>query len=75
MEIDPIRDWLREWKTKRTRHRLPDRFPEHVFLAEEHRFSRDPFDGLIVATAEAMDLPLISRDTAIQESGLVKAVW
>jgi PIN domain nuclease of toxin-antitoxin system len=48
---------------------------EQVFLADEHRFNRDPFDGLIVATAQAMDLPLISRDTAIQECGLVKIVW
>jgi PIN domain nuclease of toxin-antitoxin system len=52
-----------------------DLSPEHIFSADEHRFNRDPFDGLIVATAEAMDLPLISRDTAIQESGLVKIVW
>jgi PIN domain nuclease of toxin-antitoxin system len=52
-----------------------DLSPEHVFLAEEHRFNRDPFDGLIVACAQVLDLPLISRDTAIQDSGAVKIVW
>ena len=52
-----------------------DLLPEHVFLAEDHRFNRDPFDGLIVASAQALDLPLISRDVAIQESGAVKIVW
>jgi PIN domain nuclease of toxin-antitoxin system len=52
-----------------------DLSPDHVFLAEEYRFNRDPFDGLIVASAQTLDLPLISRDAAIQESGAVKIVW
>ena len=35
----------------------------------------DPFDGVIAATARVMDLPLITRDHEITESGLVDAYW
>lgn len=48
---------------------------EHIFVADELRFTRDPFDGLIVATARSLDLPLLTRDAAIRESGAVRVVW
>ena len=48
---------------------------EQVFEADELRFNRDPFDGLIVAAARALDLPLITRDTDIVASKAVKAIW
>ena len=35
----------------------------------------DPFDRLIVSTAIEHQLVLITRDRAIQESGLVETVW
>ena len=35
----------------------------------------DPFDGIIVATAVEMDLPLITKDVAVSESGLVEIYW
>lgn len=43
--------------------------------AEEMRFTRDQYDALIVAAARDLDLPLVTRDRAISESGLVKAIW
>lgn len=46
-----------------------------VMLADELRFTRDPFDALIVATARDLQLPLITRDTAIRESGAVRIIW
>ncbi len=46
-----------------------------VFDADELRFTRDPFDGLIVAGARDLSLPLITRDAAIRESGSVKVIW
>lgn len=46
-----------------------------VMLADELRFTRDPFDALIVATARDLQLPLITRDSAIRESGAVKIIW
>ena len=52
-----------------------DLTPEQVFVADELRFTRDPFDGLIVAAALSAGLPLITRDGDIRESGAVRVVW
>ena len=49
--------------------------PEQVFIADELRFSRDPFDALICAAAKAVDLPLITRDSDIRASGAVRVIW
>jgi PIN domain nuclease of toxin-antitoxin system len=52
-----------------------DLSPAHVILADELRFTRDPFDALIVAVARDFGMPLITRDAAIRESGAVRVVW
>jgi len=52
-----------------------DLTPEQVFLADELRFTRDPFDGLIVAAAQSVALPLVTRDGVIRGSGVVRAIW
>lgn len=52
-----------------------DLTPEQVFLADELRFTRDPFDGLIVAAAQTAGLSLLTRDAAIRESGAVGVIW
>lgn len=49
--------------------------PQQIYLADELRFNRDPFDALICATARTMDLPLITRDADIRGSGAVKVIW
>jgi PIN domain nuclease of toxin-antitoxin system len=49
--------------------------PDQVFTADDLRFTRDPFDALIVAAALATGLPLLTRDGAIRESGTVPIVW
>jgi PIN domain nuclease of toxin-antitoxin system len=49
--------------------------PAQVFDADELRFTRDPFDGLIVAAARDLGLPLITRDAMIRESGAVRVIW
>ena len=49
--------------------------PDHVFLADEMSVNRDPFDGLVVAAAKTLDLPLVTRDAAIIESGEVPVIW
>lgn len=36
---------------------------------------KDPFDSLIVGTAIRLGYPLITRDQAIVDSGLVETVW
>jgi PIN domain nuclease of toxin-antitoxin system len=48
---------------------------EQVFMADELRFTRDPFDALICAAARSLDLPLVTRDTQIRASGAVKVIW
>lgn len=52
-----------------------DLTPEQIFLADELRFTRDPFDGLIVAAAQTVGLTLVSRDAIIRESGTVRVIW
>jgi PIN domain nuclease of toxin-antitoxin system len=46
-----------------------------VFVADELRFTRDPFDALICASAQTVGLPLITRDSDIRGSGTVKVIW
>ena len=48
---------------------------EQVFLADELRFTRDPFDSLIVAAAQTVGLALVTRDGVIRESGAVRVLW
>lgn len=48
---------------------------DQVFDADDLRFTRDPFDALIVASARDLNLALITRDAAIRESGVVKTIW
>jgi PIN domain nuclease of toxin-antitoxin system len=52
-----------------------DLTPSQVLLAGELRFTRDPFDALIVASAKDLALPLVTRDAAIRESGSVPIIW
>lgn len=46
-----------------------------VYDADELRFTRDPFDGLIVAAARDLNLPLITRDADIRAAGTVRVIW
>ena len=52
-----------------------DLTPDQVFAADDLRFSRDPFDTLICAAARTLDLPLMTRDALIRESGAVRVIW
>jgi PIN domain nuclease of toxin-antitoxin system len=35
----------------------------------------DPWDRLIVATAVALDAPLVTRDVPIRQAGIVETIW
>ena len=48
---------------------------EQVFLADDTRFTRDPFDALICSAARTLALPLITRDGDIRGSGSVAVLW
>lgn len=52
-----------------------DLTPGQVFLADELRFNRDPFDALICASAQSVGLPLLTRDADIRASGAVTVIW
>jgi PIN domain nuclease of toxin-antitoxin system len=49
--------------------------PGQVFDAGELRSLRDPFDALVCAAARDLELPLITRDSAITDSKQVRAIW
>jgi PIN domain nuclease of toxin-antitoxin system len=36
---------------------------------------RDPFDRLILVTAEIMQVPLVSKDSALHERRLAHVIW
>ena len=48
---------------------------EQVFLADQARPNADPFDALVCAAARSLDLPLITRESAIEASRLVRVAW
>ena len=48
----------------------PDQTPEQVYIADDLRFTREPFDALIVAAARTLALPLLTRDADIRASQL-----
>lgn len=50
-------------------------FPDDVFDSRTLTVIPDIFDRLIVAEALRLSLPLITRDTIIQASGIVPVVW
>ena len=52
-----------------------DLTPAQIFDADDLRFNRDPFDALIVAAAQTVGLPLVTRDGDIRESGTVGVIW
>ena len=52
-----------------------DLTPEQVFLADDTRINRDPFDALICAAARVLELPLLTRDGDIRRSGTVRVIW
>lgn len=52
-----------------------DLTPDQIFAADEARIGRDPFDNLICAAARSLDLPLITRDANIRDSGAVRVLW
>jgi PIN domain nuclease of toxin-antitoxin system len=48
---------------------------EIIAEARNYGFNNDIFDAVIVATAKLKDIPLITRDNVITNSGLVEIYW
>ena len=70
----PVRDFFGDLFSNPAYHPC-DLTPEQAYLADELRFTRDPFDALIVAAARTLELPLLTRDAAIGASGTVRVIW
>ena len=70
----PVREFFQDLFTNPA-YQPFDLTPQHIYDADELRFTRDPFDGLIVASARALGLPLVTRDVTIGESGAVRVLW
>jgi PIN domain nuclease of toxin-antitoxin system len=70
----PIREFFGDLFSNPAYHPF-DMTPEQVYLADDLRFTRDPFDALIVAAARTLDLPLLTRDTNIRASAAVRVIW
>ncbi len=51
-----------------------DLTPEQVYFAGDFQPNYDPFDTLICAAARSLELPLLTRDSEIEGSG-VEVVW
>ena len=49
--------------------------PENVMASRTLKVIPDIFDPLIVSEALRLGLPLITRDSVIRASGVIKAVW
>jgi len=48
---------------------------EVILVSREYRFTRDLFDAAIVGTAKLKDVPLITNNTDISDSGAVEICW
>jgi PIN domain nuclease of toxin-antitoxin system len=70
----PIRAFFEDLFSNPAYHPF-DLTSEQVYLADELRFTRDPFDALIVAAARTLALPLLTRDGDIRASGAVRVIW
>lgn len=70
----PVREFFGDLFTSPSYHSI-ELSADQVYVADELRFTRDPFDALIVAAARSLDLPLLTRDADIRASGTVRVVW
>ena len=80
MKAGPIRlqQPFAQWASALTAMRGFDLAPLDLeVIAEAHHltFTDDPFDAAIVATARIKDLPLITKDSVITDSGIVDVEW
>lgn len=48
---------------------------EQICPAHEQRSGSDPFDALICGAALFLGLPLLTKDSRIEQSGVVETLW
>lgn len=70
----PFEEWVRDLLRKSC-YDCVSLDADTITEARTYSFNNDIFDAAIVATARLRDLPLITRDAAITDSGLVEIYW
>lgn len=70
----PFERWLRDLLQKPCFDQTP-LDAEIIVESRTYNFNDDIFDAAIVATARLRDVPLITKDVAITNSGLVEIYW
>ena len=68
----PFREWVARLAAKSLFRLCTPLDAEIISEARDYGFNNDIFDAAIVATARLPDLPLITKDIAITNSGLVE---
>ncbi len=71
---EPSRSYVPSRMAANSFHELPITLDHCLRTAELPRIHRDPFDRLLVAQAQAEDLPLVSGDPAITRYD-VETIW
>jgi PIN domain nuclease of toxin-antitoxin system len=64
-----------QWMQSSSNYELLPLLPETVMASHRLTAIPDIFDRLIVAEAQRLGFPLISRDPVIRASNLVRVVW
>ncbi|MDL2275735.1 type II toxin-antitoxin system VapC family toxin [Desulfosarcina sp. OttesenSCG-928-G10] len=70
----PWSAWLKQ-ACKQPGFQIQPITPDIAVLSATMEMHRDPADRLVVATAKALGLPLITVDGAIRDAGLVSTIW
>ena len=70
----PVEQWLRDLLQKPCFDQIP-LDADIISESRAYNFNNDIFDAAIVATARLRDVPLITKDAAIINSGLVEIYW
>ena len=70
----PFREWVKDLLQMNCYEVVP-LDSEIITESRDYGFNDDIFDAAIVATAKLKDVPLITRDNAITNSGLIDIYW
>jgi PIN domain nuclease of toxin-antitoxin system len=71
----PFRDLVARYQQEAGPFSIQDYTKEILLVVAQYPTIRDPFDRVIVATAQALDYPLITNDGFLQDEGFVPIVW
>jgi len=71
----PFPDLVARYQQEPSPFFIQDHTQEILLHVARYPAIRDPFDRVIVATAHALEYPLITNDSFLQEEGFVPTVW